>query len=427
MSSRRRLVVSGAGAGIGVASAVLAAQVVRYKRGTKERFELLGSPQPGTQEFAHLVEAMTGAPQRPGNRVEIMHNGVTLEAMLDAISQANRTIDFSSYIYWPGPTAERFSDALAERARAGVNVNLLLDAYGSAKLDRNHQDRLRQAGVHVATFRPPRWYTLHKANNRMHRRILVVDGSVGFAGGVGIADVWTGNAEDPEHWRETHLRIEGPALRELYAAFLENWSEATGEVLANDHIPEGGEFQDGVDVLVSRSTPTGWATATTLLFYAAIAGARQRLWLTTAYFVPDRAFEDLLCATSRRGVDVRLLINGQRVDKEVARQAGRRSYGRLLDAGVRIFEYDQTMLHAKVILVDDGWANVGSGNFDPRSLDLDLELNIAVADPGAFAELEKQFLDDAGVSREIDPQAWRNRPLRTRVKEATTELVQQSL
>ena len=424
MTSRLRLAAGGAGLGL---VALLARNVVKYKRATGERFELLGSPQPGTPEFAHLVEAMTGAVQRPGNRVRIMHNGATLEEMVEAISQATRTIDFSSYIYWPGPTADRFSEALAERAAAGVDVNVVLDGYGSAKLDREHQDRLREAGVHVATYRPPRWHTMHKANNRMHRRILLVDGTVGFAGGVGIADVWTGDAEDPEHWRETHLRIEGPALRELYGAFLETWSEATGQVLTHDHIPEGGASEDGVEMVVSRSTPTGWATATTLLFYAAIAGARKRLWLTTAYFVPDRAFEDLLCATSRRGVDVRLLINGQQVDKEVARQAGRRSYTKLLDAGIRIFEYNKTMLHAKVILVDDGWANVGSGNFDNRSLDLDLELNVAVADPGCVAEFEKHFLDDLAVSEEIDPQAWRDRPLRTRLKEGATELVRQSL
>jgi cardiolipin synthase len=424
VTSRLRLAAGGVGLGT---AALLARNVVKYKRATSERFELMESPQPGTPEFAHLLETMTGAPRRQGNRVEIRRNGATLDAMVEAIAQATRTIDFSSYIYWPGPTADRFSDALAERARAGVAVNLLLDGYGSAKLDREHQDRLRQAGVHVATYRPPRWHTLHKANNRMHRRVLVVDASVGFAGGVGIADVWTGDAEDPEHWRETHLRIEGPALRELYGAFLETWTEATGEVPTSDHIPEGSGFDDGVEVLVSRSTPTGWATATTLIFYAAIAGAQQRLWLTTAYFVPDRAFEDVLCATARRGVDVRLLINGQHVDKEVARQAGRRSYTKLLDAGVRIFEYDQTMLHAKVILVDDGWANVGSGNFDNRSLDLDLELNIAVDDPVCVTELEKHFLEDLAVSKEIDCQAWRDRRLLTRLKERSTELVRQSL
>jgi cardiolipin synthase A/B len=417
--------VGGGAAGLGLA-AVLVRNVAKYKRATSERFELLESPQPGTPEFADLVEAMTGATQRPGNRVTIMRNGETLDEMVEAISGATRTVDLSSYIYWPGTIADRFSAALAERARAGVEVNLILDGYGSAKLGRQERERLRQAGVHVAVYRPPRWHTLHKANNRMHRRILLVDGAVGFAGGVGIADVWTGDAQDAEHWRETHLRIEGPVLRDLYGAFLENWSEASAQVLTRDHIPGGGGFEDGVEVVASRSTPNGWATATTLIFSAAIAGARERLWLTTAYFVPDRASEDLLCASARRGVDVRLLINGQRVDK-VARQAGRRSYAKLLDAGVRIFEYNQTMLHAKVMLVDDGWANVGSGNFDNRSLDLDLELNVAVADPDCVAELEGHFLEDLAVSEEIDPQAWRNRPWRTRLKEGATEMVRQSL
>ena len=424
MTSPLGLAAGGAGL---AGAALLARNIAKYKRVTSERFELLESPQPGTPEFAHLVEALTGAPQRPGNRVEIMCNGATLDAMVAAIRQATRTIDFSSYIFWPGPTADRFSAALAERAEAGVAVNLLVDAYGSAKLDGEHQDRLRRAGVHVATYRPPRWHTLHKANNRMHRRVLIVDGVVGFAGGIGIADVWTGDAEDPEHWRETHLRIEGPALRELYGAFLEPWAEATGEVLTHDHIPEGSGFDDGVELLVSRSTPTGWATATTLIFYAAIAGSRKRLWLTTAYFVPDRAFEYVLCAAARRGVDVRLLINGRHVDKEVARQAARRSYTKLLAAGVRIFEYDQTMLHAKVMLVDDAWANVGSGNFDNRSLDLDLELNVAVVDRGCVVEFEKHFLEDLAVSREIGRQTWRDRPWRDRLIEGSTEFVRQSL
>jgi cardiolipin synthase len=304
---------------------------------------------------------------------------------------------------------------------------VVLDGYGSAKLDSAHHQRLEQAGVNVSIFRPLSWYQVKKLNNRMHRRILVVDGTVGFAGGVGIADVWTGDAQDPEHWRETHLRIEGPAVRDLFGAFAENWTEATGELLTGRHVGGGAVTGDGVALQVTRSTPTGGATAATQLFYAAIAGARRRLWLTTAYFAPDRSFEHVLCHAARRGVDVRILVNGQRVDKEVARQAGHRSYRTLLEAGVRVFEYDKTMLHAKVVLVDDAWANVGSGNFDSRSFDLDLELNVAVVDPVAVAELEKHFLDDLEVSREIDLEAWKNRPMRMRAIEYATELVRQSL
>jgi cardiolipin synthase len=414
------------GAGL-VASTLLTYQVARYKRGTRQRFEMPERPAPGSAEFSRLLSAMAGAPVRLGNRVRIMQNGVTLEAMLEAILAARETIALSSYIYWPGRTADRFSDALIEKARGGVEVNLILDGYGSARLDADHRERLGRSGVNVSMYRPPRWYNLRKLNNRMHRRILVVDGTLAFAGGVGIADVWTGDAQDSAHWRETHLRIEGPAVVDLFGAFLENWTEATGGLLAGTHIADPGSFDDGVALQVIRSTPTGGATAATQLFYSAIAGARERLWLTTAYFAPDRTFEGALCSAARRGVDVRILVNGQEVDKEVARQAGHRSYGRLLAAGVRIFEYDKTMLHAKVLLVDGRWANIGSGNFDSRSLDLDLEINVAVLDPGLVAELTDHFLEDLEVSRAIDLETWRKRPLRKRAAEYATEVVRQSL
>ncbi len=416
-----------------VAGAVLAAggllayQVGRYRISTHRRFDLSDPPRPGSAEFARLVSAMAGAPLRPGNRVVVMRNGTTLGAMLEAIHSAKATIDLSSYIYWPGDISDRFSEALIERADAGVEVNVVLDGYGSAKLDGGRLDRLERSAVNVSIFRPPSWYQVRKLNNRMHRRILVVDGTLGFVGGVGIADVWTGDAEDPSHWRETHLRVEGPAVTDLLGGFLENWTEATGGLLSLAHVPEIPPFDDGVALQVTRSTPIGGPTATTQLYYAAIAGARERLWMTTAYFAPDRAFEDALFDAARRGVDVRILVNGQQVDKEVARQAGHRSYEKLLEAGVRIYEYDKTMLHAKVLLVDDCWANVGSGNFDSRSFDLDLEINVAIFDRGLQEELERHFDEDLGVSREIDLATWRRRPLHKRAAELATELSRQSL
>ena len=414
------------GAGL-LAAGLLATQVARYKRGTRQRFEMPPGPATGSEEFARLVTAMTGAPLRAGNRVQIMRNGATLDAMAEAISSAKNTIDFSSYIYWPGPTADRFSDALIERARAGVEVNLVLDGYGSAKLDEAQLERLRHGGVNASIFRPPRWYNVKRLNNRMHRRILVVDGRLAFAGGVGIADVWTGDAQDPGHWRETHLRIQGPAVLDLFGAFLETWTEATSALLVGSHIAQTNSFDDGVALQVVKSTPAGGPTAATELFYAAIAGAGRRLWLTTAYFAPDRTFEEALCDAARRGVDVRIMVNGKEVDKEVARKAGQRSYGKLLEAGARVFEYDRTMLHAKVLVIDDQWANIGSGNFDSRSLDLDLEINVALFDPDLVAQVSGHFLEDLEVSREIDLQAWRKRPLRTRAAEIATELIRQSM
>ncbi|HUQ62853.1 MAG TPA: phospholipase D-like domain-containing protein [Acidimicrobiales bacterium] len=415
-----------AGAGI-TAAGLIAYQALKHRQTTRERFQIQDAPAPGSPEFSRLVSAMTSAPLRYGNRIEILRNGPTLDSMIETLYQAKHTIDLSSYIYWPGEAAERFSEALIDRAKAGVEVNVVLDGYGSAKLDKSHRNRLEQGGVNVAIFRPVTWLNMKKLNNRMHRRILIVDGTVGFSGGVGIADVWTGNAQDPEHWRETHVRIEGPAVLDLVGAFLENWAEASGVLLTGEHIVENESFDDGVPLQVTKSTPIGGPTAASQLFYAAIVGARNRLWLTTAYFAPDEAFEDALCDAARRGVEIRILVNGREVDKEIALRAARRSYSRLLEAGVQIFEYDQTMLHAKVLLVDDDWANIGSGNFDSRSFDLDLELNVAILDKGAVNELSEHFLEDLEVSREIELQAWRKRPLRSRAYEHATDLVRQSL
>jgi len=424
VSSRARQLAVGMGLG---GTSLWAYQVAKYRRTTWRRFSLPEPPGPGTAEFSRLVTVMTGAPVHLGNRVEVMRNGATLDAMLVAIASASRTIDLSSYIYWPGPTADRFHEALTERARAGVEVNVMLDGYGSARLKGSHLERLRRAGAHVSIFRPVRWHTLNRLNNRMHRRILVVDGTVGFVGGVGIADVWTGDAQDPEHWRETHLLVRGPAVVDLLGAFAENWTESTGRLLAGARTCEIPDLDADVAVQVTKSTPTGGPTAATELFYAAIAGAQSQLWLTTAYFAPDRGFEDALRDAAWRGVDVRILVNGHNVDKEVVRQAGRRSYAKLLGAGARIFEYDQTMLHAKVLLIDHRWANVGSGNLDSRSLDLDLEVNVAMTDADLVGELEEHFLEDLDVSREIDAEAWSRRSLRKRAAELLTVLVRQSL
>ncbi len=414
------------GGGMALAS-TYAYGTAKYRRSAAVGFDIPDPAVPGTPDFARVVEALTGAPVRHGNRVKVLRNGdETFAEMLDSIRAAERTVDLSSYIYWPGRITDRFTDALTDRARAGVEVNVALDGYGSAKLDRDHVHRLERAGARVSFIRPPKPYTLHKLNNRMHRRLLVVDGTVGFAGGVGIADVWDGNAQDPDHWRETHVRIEGPAVRDVLGGFLENWTGATQVILGRPHLPALPELDGGVDVHVTRSSPTTGGTAAAQLFYSVIAGARERLWITTAYFTPGQAFVDVLRAAARRGVDVRILVNGHRVDKEVVRRTGQLRYDALLDVGVRIFEYQRTMLHAKVMIVDGGWANIGSSNFDHRSFGLDDELNVAFYDAGLVTELEKHFLDDLDASEEIDLQRWRSRPLRRRVVERAGDLARQS-
>lgn len=400
---------------------------VRYRRSARQGYDLDDPPRPGTPAFARLVEGATGAPVRTGNRVRILRNGdQTFPAMLDAIAAAKSTVDLSSYIIWPGEITDRFTEALCERAEAGVEVNVVVDAYGSAKLA-GHATvaALEESGVNIVFFRPPAWYSVDKLNNRMHRRLLIVDGRIGFAGGVGIADVWTGNAQDAEHWRETHVQVEGPAVRDILGGFMENWAEAAHVVLDAGHLPELEAYDDGVGLQVVRSSPQSGGTSTSQLFYAAIAGAQERLWITTAYFSPDEAFLDLLCEAPARGVDVQILVNGPNVDKEVVRETGQRQYGRLLEAGVRIFEYQQTMLHAKTMIVD-GWANIGSSNLEHRSLGLDDELMVAFSDPALVADVAQHFQEDLGVSEEFDLERWRRRPLTKRAKEAAGDLLRQS-
>ncbi len=301
---------------------VYAFEAAQYHRSGAKGFELEDPPSPGTPDFARLVEALTTAPLRQGNRVTVLRNGDQIfPAMLGAIQSAERTVDFATYVYWTGSIAPQFADVLAQRARAGVEVNVLLDAVGAAKMDRALVERLQAAGATVAWFRPVRWWTLHKLNNRTHRKILVVDGRVGFTGGVGIAEEWTGNGQDAGHWRDTHVRVEGPAVRDLLGGFLDNWSEATQCILSGrEHLPDLRGFDDGVQVQVTRSTAQKGSTDAEHLFYAAIASARTRLWLTSAYFAPRQAFVDALCEAAGRGVDIRVLVNGPHIDKQAVRQ-----------------------------------------------------------------------------------------------------------
>jgi len=411
-------------------AATYAYGTAKYRRNARTSYDFVDPPAPGTGDFSRLLEAISGSSTTSGNRVRVLRNGGrTFPAMLEAIRSATTTVDLSSYIYWPGEVASAFTEALVERARAGVEVNVVLDGWGSAKLpklDHGTIDTLEAAGARVSFFRAPAWHSVHKLNNRMHRRLMVVDGRIAFAGGVGIADVWGGDAEDPDHWRETHLAIEGPAVQGIVGGFLENWTEAEKTVLGPAHYPKPASFDDGIDVQVLRSSPKAGGTIALHLCNAVMAGARERLWLTTAFLAPGKAFVDRLGAAAQRGVDVRLLTNGPQIDKEVVRQVGQRCYGPLLAAGVRIFEYQPTMLHAKVI-VADGWANVGSSNLDHRSLGLDDELNVATADPSVVGELARHFLDDLEVSKEFDLARWRQRSLAKRARESALDLLRQSL
>lgn len=416
-------------AGTGLAAAGLyAGQEIRFRREGAKRPWLSDRPAPGTPAFSCLVESWCGGAARGGNRVDVLRNGDQIfPSMLDAIASATRTVVLSSYIFWKGETASVFGEALAARARAGVEVDVLVDAWGSARMDRALVERMEAAGVSFVWFRSPHWYTLDKLNNRSHRRIAVIDGAVGFTGGLGIADEWAGDADRPGNWRETHLRIRGPAVRDLVGAFADNWEEETGRVLAGAHLPELQPFDDGVEVQITRSAARQGRAAAEALWFAAVSGCRERLWSTTAYFAPRRAMVDALIDAAGRGVDVRIVVNGPHIDKEVVRRVGHACYVPLLEAGVRIFEYQPTMMHAKVTVADDGWANVGTANLDNRSLALQDEMNCSIASPRVVAELEKHFFDDFADSTEIDLVGWRERPRRARAYEAVSEWFQHSL
>lgn len=416
-----------AGAGLATVG-IYAAQEAQYRREAGQQIDLSDPPAPGTGAFSRLVEAWCAGPGRTGNRVDVLRNGAEIfPSMLEAIGSATSTVILSSYIFWKGETATVFGEALAQRARAGVEVDVLVDGWGSAKMDRDLVARMEAAGVSFVWFRTPHWYTTKKVNNRCHRRIIVIDGTVGFTGGMGIADEWSGDAEGPGNWRETHVRLEGPAVRDLVGAFAEHWMEETGRVLAGPHLPELEVYEDGVEVQISRSSARQGRAAAEALLLAAISGCRERLWFTTAYFAPRHAMVDALVAAAERGVDLRIVVNGPHIDKEVVRRAGQRSYGRLLEAGVRIFEYGRTMMHAKVVVADDRWANVGTANFDNRSLALQDEMNCSIVDPDVVVELEKHFLDDFDASTEIDLPRWSARPLRSKAFEFAAESVRHSL
>ena len=407
-----------------------ASDSLRHRRELMDGYRLRGEElDVDSGAFLHATEAITSAPIAEGNEIELFVNGDRIfPAMLETIGVAERSVNLLTYIYWSGRIARTVAGALCERAQAGVEVNVLLDAMGSAKMDRGLIREMDEAGVTFAYFRPPKPYALRRANNRTHRKLLIADGRVGMTGGVGIADEWTGDAQDPDHWRDTHVRVRGPVVRGLQGAFAENWLEATGDVLVGpDYLPELEPIDGGVAMQVVRSTANVGDTNVEALYFLAIACARSSLHLTTAYFAPRPAFVEALQDAARRGVDVRVLVPGPHMDKEVVRQAGRASYDELLEAGVRIFEYQPTMLHAKTLTIDGAWSSVGSVNFDNRSFQLNDESTLCVCSEPFAGELDDQFERDLERAEEIDLERWRRRGVSERAVELGLKLVRREL
>jgi cardiolipin synthase len=407
-----------------------ASDSLRHRREQGQGYELRGETiDVGSDAFLRATEALTMAPTAHGNAIELFINGDAIfPAMLETMAGAQRTLNFLSYLYWSGEIGTTIAEALCERAQAGVAVNVLLDAVGSAKMDRELTRRMDDAGVTFAYFRPPKPYAIRRVNNRTHRKLLIVDGEVGMTGGVGIADQWTGDAQDPDHWRDTHVRVRGPIVRGLQGAFAENWLEATGDVLVGPgYLPELDPVSDDGAMQVVRSTAEVGDTNVEALYFLAIACASTTLHLTSAYFAPRPAFVEALTDAARRGVDVRVLVPGPHIDKGFVRQAGRSVYEQLLEGGVRIFEFCPTMIHAKTLTIDGAWSSVGSVNFDNRSFQLQDEVTLGVCSREFAGKLDAQFERDLARSAEIELDRWNGRSLPARAGEAITRIARREL
>ena len=402
---------------------------LRHRREGAFGYDLGTDVEVGSPDFIRTAEALTGAPISAGSDVELLINGDAIfPAILETIAGAQRTINLETYVYWRGEITERVAEAICERARAGVSCKVLLDALGSAMMDGEQVRLMEDAGVEVRRFRPVRPYTLRRLANRSHRRLLIADGTVGMTGGVGIAEEWTGDAQDPDHWRDTHVRVHGPVVRGFQGAFAEHWLEATGEVLSGeDYVPHLDEAGEGTRMQLVRSRSGVGDTNVESLYYLAIASARESLDLTAAYFAPRPAFTEALAEAAGRGVRLRILVPGEHIDKEFVRIAGRDAYSELMEAGGQIFEYQPTMLHAKTLVVDGAWSSVGTVNFDNRSFQLHDEVTLCVWDEAFAGLLTEQFERDLERSERISPERWEGRGLRARGLEAASRLLRREL
>ena len=362
-------------------------------------------------QFLRTMGVALGPPILGGNRFRALQNGDEIfPAMLSAIKGAKKTICFETYIYWSEEIGKEFAEALAERARAGVKVHVMIDWLGSAKIDPAFLAMMETAGVEVRKFHPLEWYNIFRLNNRTHRKLLVVDGRVGFTGGVGIAGQWTGRAQDPEHWRDSHYSVEGPAAANMQAVFMDNWIKVTGVVLhGEDYFPQVQPVGNGAAQVFS-SSPSGGSESMKLMYLLAIAAASRTINLSSAYFIPDEISSGALVAALKRGVRVRIITPGKHTDVETVRRASRARWGDLLEAGAEIHEYEPTMYHMKIMIVDEFFVTVGSTNFDPRSFDLNDEANLNIFDSAFARQQNVTFEKDLAVSKKMTFEHWKNRP-----------------
>ncbi|GGD79836.1 cardiolipin synthase [Caballeronia grimmiae] len=400
---------------------LLVANLTSGEKKIEHRIERLYSSD--DPQFIRSMGLLLGPPVVDSNRFNVLVNGDEIfPSMLDGIRSARHTITLETFIYWKGAIGEDIARALADKARAGIAVHVLLDWVGSSKMDKRYLDTLREAGAEVVKYHKPHWTGLGRMNDRTHRKLLVIDGHIGFTGGVGIADEWTGHGQDEKHWRDTHYRIEGPAVGQMQAVFMDNWVKATGNVLHGPkYFPQIEAAGNGLAHMFS-SSPSGGSDDMQLMYLMAITAATHSIHLSSAYFVPDKLTINAIVEAAKRGVKVRIITPGKRIDTHTVREASRACWGDLLAAGVEMHEYQPTMFHCKVIVVDEYLVSVGSTNFDSRSFKLNDEANLNIYDRD-FARQQREIFDsDVAKSKRITLDEWRRRPLLEKLLDRTVAL-----
>ena len=379
-------------------------------------------------EFRRSLSALLGPQIVEGNKVETLLNGDQIfPSMLAAIRGAKSTITFETYIYWSGSIGREFVDALQERARAGVRVHVLLDWVGSLKMEQALIDEMKKAGVQVERFHEPKWSQWNKLNNRTHRKLLVVDGRIGYTGGVGIADHWRGQARNPQEWRDSHFRVEGPVVAQMQSVFLDNWMRVTGDVLHGDAYFPALKPAGDMAAQMFSSSPSGGSESMQLMYLLAITAAKRSIDLANSYFVPDEMTIQTLVEAARRGVKVRVIVPSGHIDSEVVRKASRGSWGPMLRAGIEIAEFQPTMYHVKGLVVDGVFSSVGSTNFDNRSFRLNDEANLNVLNRDFGAIQRRVFDQDWALARRITLAEWQARPWTERLLERLAGLLNSQL
>lgn len=368
-----------------------------------------------TGRFNDLLPSIVGLAQSSiseGNRIEVIQDGAFFPVLLHDIAAAKETIHFEMYVWWKGDICRQVATALAEKARQGLEVRVLLDASGSSRMDDELFEMMKKAGVQAAKFHPPSIRKLGRLNNRDHRKIVVIDGKVGYLGGHGIADEWTGQAQDKKHWRDTMVRTQGPVVRQLQEAFCENWIEQTGEVTAGEKYFPRLSPAGNTRAHVAYTKPSGTVASVQLLYYLAISAAEKELIIQNPYFLPDDDAMLALAEAVQRGVDVKIMIPATEVtDSPIVQHASHHHFGNMLKRGVKLYEYKKTLLHQKVMIVDGIWSAVGSTNFDARSFEINDEISMGIVDPVIAAQLKAAFEEDMKSAEEIHFDSWAGRPM----------------